>query len=88
VTWSEFGRRAAENGSAGTDHGTAAPHLVTGGRVRGGLFGQQPSLPQLDRGDLRYSMDFRRLYASILADWWRLDAGLIVPGHKPLGLVA
>ena len=53
MTYSEFGRRAAENGSQGTDHGTAAPHFLIGGRVKGGMFGTQPSLTNLHNGDLQ-----------------------------------
>ncbi len=68
MTYSEFGRRVAENGSKGTDHGTAAPHFVMGGNVRGGLYGQQPSLKHLDNGDLIYTTDYRQMYHSILKD--------------------
>ncbi len=70
MTYSEFGRRAAENGSAGTDHGAAAPHLLMGGKVAGGFVGAQPGLRQLDDGDQIFSTDFRRLYATIAQDWW------------------
>ncbi|HID50309.1 MAG TPA: DUF1501 domain-containing protein, partial [Chromatiales bacterium] len=66
MSYSEFGRRAAENGSAGTDHGTAAPHFLLGGRVRGGLHGQAPSLTRLLNGDLQFHVDFRRLYATVI----------------------
>jgi len=72
VTWSEFGRRVAENGSRGTDHGTAAPQLVMGGRVKGGLYGKAPSLGDLDGGDLKATADFRRLYGTIEQRWWGL----------------
>jgi uncharacterized protein (DUF1501 family) len=71
LTYSEFGRRAAENKSLGTDHGTAAPHLVLGGSVRGGLYGQAPTLTALDRGNLHYSVDYRQLYATIAQRWWQ-----------------
>ncbi|HYE04247.1 MAG TPA: DUF1501 domain-containing protein [Planctomycetota bacterium] len=67
TTYSEFGRRVEQNGSGGTDHGTAAPHLVFGhaGNINGGLFGVQPGLAYLDgRGDLRETSDYRRLYAT------------------------
>lgn len=70
MTYSEFGRRARENGSQGTDHGTAAPHLVMGGRVRGGFYGEQPGLDHLDNDDLRHTVDFRDLYATVETDWW------------------
>jgi len=69
-TYSEFGRRAGENGSNGTDHGTAAPHFVLGGKVKGGLHGATPDLGKLDDGDLRFTTDYRRLYATIREKWW------------------
>ena len=62
MTYSEFGRRAAENGSRGTDHGTAAPHFIIGGSVRGGIVGKQPSLANLNKNNLQYTTDFRQLY--------------------------
>jgi uncharacterized protein (DUF1501 family) len=71
MTYSEFGRRAHENGSGGTDHGTAAPHLILGGRVKGGFFGRQPGLADLAAGDLRHTVDFRSLYATVQQRWWR-----------------
>ncbi|HPE59069.1 MAG: DUF1501 domain-containing protein [Thiothrix sp.] len=71
MTYSEFGRRLQENGSRGTDHGAASCHLLMGGKVRGGLYGEYPSLLDLDeRGDLIYNTDFRDLYATIKGDWW------------------
>ncbi len=73
MTYSEFGRRAAENGSGGTDHGTAAPHFVMGGKVKAGLYGQQPSLTSLDNNDLRFTTDFRDLYVNAL-EWWDVPA--------------
>lgn len=69
MTYSEFGRRAAENHSGGTDHGTAAPHLVAGGAVSGGLYGQAPDLLQLTDGDPAFTMDYRALYERVLGDW-------------------
>jgi len=72
VTYSEFGRRAAENGSGGTDHGTAAPHFALGGKVAGGAYGKQPDLGSLVRNDLQFTIDYRRLYAMIREDWWQL----------------
>jgi len=70
VCFSEFGRRVRENASQGTDHGTAAPVFLAGGRVAGGLIGAHPSLSDLDgEGDLKFHTDFRRLYASILDGW-------------------
>ncbi len=73
VAFSEFGRRVAENGSAGTDHGTAAPMFVFGKRVRPGLHGRQPSLTDLADGDLRHGIDFRSVYATVLDQWLGAD---------------
>ena len=72
MTYSEFGRRAAENQTRGTDHGTAAPHFVMGGRVKGGLWGQAPDLGALVEGDLVHTLDYRSLYAAVLGDWFGL----------------
>ena len=73
MTYSEFGRRVNENGSKGTDHGTAAPHMVLGGKVKGGFYGEHPSLTELDeRGDQFHTTDFRDMYATIRDDWWQL----------------
>ena len=73
MTYSEFGRRPAENNSRGTDHGTAAPHFVLGGKVKGGIYGNQPSLADLEKGDLKFNIDFRRLYATVARNWWGLN---------------
>ena len=67
LVFSEFGRRAHENGSKGTDHGAAAPMFVLGGKVKAGIYGKMPSLADLDDGDLKYTTDFRRVYAKRLA---------------------
>ncbi len=89
MTYSEFGRRAGENASKGTDHGTSAPHLLLGGRVRGGLYGQQPSLGELEGGDLRFVLDYRRLYATVLHEWWNLPVRRSnIAMHKGLGAIA
>ncbi|TBL70064.1 DUF1501 domain-containing protein [Paenibacillus thalictri] len=74
MAFSEFGRRVKENGSGGTDHGTAAPMFVLGGRVKGGLYGEYPSLTNLDNGDLKYQVDFRSVYYTVLDDWLKGDA--------------
>ncbi|GAA0420711.1 DUF1501 domain-containing protein [Cocleimonas flava] len=73
ITYSEFGRRVAENNSGGTDHGSAAPHFAIGGRVRGGMYGKQPSLSpdKLHDGDLIHTVDFREVYATLAQRWWR-----------------
>ncbi|MDP6804628.1 MAG: DUF1501 domain-containing protein [Rhodospirillales bacterium] len=86
MTYSEFGRRAGENGSAGTDHGTAAPHLMMGGRVRGGFYGEQPSLDGLADGNLVHGIHFRSLYATVAREWWGLEAPAIA--ERPLGCIA
>ena len=69
MTFSEFGRRPAENESQGTDHGTAAPLFVMGTRVHGGLHGTAPSLDLAREQDLTFSTDFRSIYATVLQDW-------------------
>ncbi len=69
MTYSEFGRRPKENGSHGTDHGTASPQFLLGGLVRGGLYGQQPSLASLGDGNMRYTLDFRSLYSTVSRHW-------------------
>ncbi|WP_412021654.1 DUF1501 domain-containing protein [Burkholderia cepacia] len=75
MTYAEFGRRVRENQSNGTDHGTAAPHFVMGGRVAGGLYGAPPALGRLDgNGNLPVAVDFRQLYSTVLGPWWGLDA--------------
>jgi uncharacterized protein (DUF1501 family) len=67
ATWSEFGRRPKENASGGTDHGAAAPVLLIGNPVRGGIYGQTPSLTDLDStGNLKFAVDFRSVYQEIL----------------------
>jgi uncharacterized protein (DUF1501 family) len=75
MTFSEFGRRVAENGSQGTDHGEAAPLFVIGGRVKAGFHGTFPELApgKLRRGDVPFTTDFRRLYATMLRDWLKAD---------------
>lgn len=75
MTYSEFGRRARENDSGGTDHGTAAPQILMGGGVRGGLWGRHPDLGALVDGDLVHTMDFRSLYDRVLMD------GFGIPGN-------
>jgi uncharacterized protein (DUF1501 family) len=79
VTYSEFGRNARENDDGGTDHGTAAAHFVAGGSVRGGLYGDAPRLARVDgNGDLRVGVDYRQLYATVLASWWGLDSRAVL----------
>ena len=69
MTFSEFGRRVEENANRGTDHGTAAPMFVIGGGARGGVYGDHPSLTDLDFGNLKWHTDFRSVYATVLQRW-------------------
>ena len=79
MTFSEFGRRLNQNGTNGTDHGTAAPLLVIGETVRGGVLGGNPNLSDLDNsGDIKFKNDFRQVYASVLRD----HLGLAVPDAR------
>ncbi len=88
MSYGEFGRRVAENASAGTDHGTAAPYFVLGGVVKPGLFGEAPSLTSLDGGDLRFTVDFRRYYGTVASKWFGVSgAGNVGQGHEPLGFL-
>ena len=81
LTFSEFGRRVGENGSAGTDHGTAAPMFVVGKRVKGGFHGPIPNLNDLDNGDLKFQVDFREVYAATLDQWMGGDSEVVL-GQK------
>jgi uncharacterized protein (DUF1501 family) len=81
LTWSEFGRRVAENASGGTDHGTAAPLFVMGGKVKRGIFGDPPDLKNLDSGNLTFGTDFRSVYASVLEQWLQADSAAVL-GQK------
>jgi uncharacterized protein (DUF1501 family) len=81
MTFSEFGRRVAENASGGTDHGAAAPMFVLGGGVKPGLYGKQPSLTDLHDGDLVFNVDFRNVYATVLDSWLRAPSQLVL-GRK------
>jgi uncharacterized protein (DUF1501 family) len=92
LVWSEFGRRAEENGSDGTDHGAAGVGLVMGTRVRGQMIGEVPPLRSaLDReGNLKATVDFRSLYSSLLEQWFDFDAAGAIPNaraHRRLQLV-
>jgi len=81
MTYAEFGRRPQENNSNGTDHGTASAHFLTGGRVKGGLYGEAPRLSDLDGGNLRHAVDFRSLYATGLERWWGLSSAGVLKGR-------
>ncbi len=90
MTFSEFGRRVQENGSNGTDHGAASCLFVAGPALKGGIVGEHPSLKDLDSGDLKHAIDFRRIYATLLDCWLHCDSKAIlgdkfehVEGLKP-----
>ena len=88
VTYSEFGRRVAENGNKGTDHGTAATHFVLGGSVIGGICGEMPSLVELDsRGDMIFTQDYRSYYRT-LTDWLSWSPAERLLGHQSMGFLA
>ena len=89
MTWSEFGRRAEDNGSNGTDHGTSAPHFVVGDAVVSGIHGEPPDLAHLDdNGNLPIQNDFRSYYGTILSDWLGADSAAILGAGWPnLGFV-
>src|ERR1700736_6737634 len=89
ATWSEFGRRPKENASGGTDHGAAAPVLLIGNPVKGGLYGQAPSLSHLDpTGNLKYTVDFRSVYQEILGAHLGADPKEILGGSfEKMGFV-
>ncbi len=74
VVFSEFGRRVAPNASDGTDHGKAGPMFLFGPMVSPGVHGKSPSLEDLDAGDLRFEVDFRRTYSTVLDDWLGVDS--------------
>jgi uncharacterized protein (DUF1501 family) len=74
MTFSEFGRSLSENGRRGTDHGAAAPMFLMGGRVRPGLIGERSNLANLDQDAPRSTIDFRRLYATVLERWLGFDS--------------
>ncbi len=86
MTFSEFGRRVAQNGSGGTDHGTANNVFLMGGKLqKPGFFNQSPNLQTLDEGDLTYQIDFRDIYATLLHHWLEVDDAAIL-GRKMQGL--
>ncbi len=93
MTFSEFGRRVGQNGSNGTDHGTAAPLFLFGPGVEGGLYGTIPDLEDLDNtGNLKHDVDFRQVYATALKDWFGLtDAeitSVLGASYSSLGFVS
>jgi uncharacterized protein (DUF1501 family) len=91
MTFSEFGRRVTENANSGTDHGAAAPMFIVGSKVKAGLLGEYPSLAPADlfQGDLKYTTDFRRVYAGVLENWLRTKSTPVLGRQfAPLQLLA
>jgi uncharacterized protein (DUF1501 family) len=86
MTFSEFGRRVAENANGGTDHGAAAPMFIIGNQVKAGLLGRYPSLAPQDlfQGDVKYNVDFRSVYAGVLENWLRTKSVPILGKQFPL----
>jgi uncharacterized protein (DUF1501 family) len=88
MAYSEFGRRVAANASQGTDHGTAGPVFIAGAPVKGGFYGEQPSLSNLDNGDLKYTTDFRDIYHELLSRTVDTDpAPAVGAGRNNLGFL-
>jgi uncharacterized protein (DUF1501 family) len=83
LAYSEFGRRVTANANDGTDHGTAGPVFAVGESVRGGFVGEQPSLTDLDAGDLKFHTDFRSVYATVLERALGADSGSVLGGSFP-----
>jgi len=83
LVYSEFGRRVRAPASQGTDHGTAGPVFLLGAAVKGGLYGEHPSLKDLDDGDLKSTVDFRALYAELLDRTLEADPAHLLPGYRP-----
>jgi uncharacterized protein (DUF1501 family) len=88
LVFSEFGRRLGENGSGGTDHGTAAPVFLLGEPVKAGLHGPYPDLTHLDDGDPIHAVDFRRVYASLLDRWLEVPSRAVLgEGFEPMPIL-
>jgi uncharacterized protein (DUF1501 family) len=83
LTFSEFGRRIEENGSRGTDHGEASPLFLIGGGVKGGLYGALPDLGATSMGNLRFTTDFRSVYATVLERWLGRPSATVLNGAFP-----
>jgi uncharacterized protein (DUF1501 family) len=90
MIFTEFGRRVEENGSLGTDHGTATPMFLVGKGVKGGFYGRHPSLTDLDDGNMKMTTDFRRVYATAITEWLGYDQTQVVlkGTFAPLGVFA
>jgi uncharacterized protein (DUF1501 family) len=88
MSFSEFGRRVAQNASGGTDHGAAAPMFLFGPMVKPGVVGNHPSLTDLDSGDLRFGTDFRSVYAGILEGWLKADSRKVLEAtYRPTQVI-
>jgi uncharacterized protein (DUF1501 family) len=85
MTFSEFGRRVAENANLGTDHGAAAPMFIISGKVKAGLVGAHPGLAPRDlvNGDMKYQSDFRSVYAGVLESWLHTPSAPILGRQFP-----
>jgi uncharacterized protein (DUF1501 family) len=83
VVYSEFGRRVRANASEGTDHGTAGPMFVLGARVNGGFYGHQPSLTDLDDGDLKANLDFRDVFGTLLKSVLHSEPARYLERYQP-----
>ena len=90
MIFTEFGRRVEENGSLGTDHGTATPMFLFGKHVKPGFYGAAPSLTDLDDGNLKMTTDFRRVYATMIKEWLGYDdtPAVLKGTFRPLGMFA
>ena len=90
IIFTKFGRRVEENGSLGTDHGTATPMFVVGQGVKGGFYGRHPSLTDLDDGNMKMTTDFRRVYATMIKEWLGYDRpdAVLKGTFEPLGVFA
>ena len=89
MTFSEFGRTVKENGRRGTDHGAAAPVFLAGGRLKGGLIGEHPKLTDLINGGLKFRLDFRSLYATVLDKWLNIDSRPVLgASFDPIDILA
>jgi uncharacterized protein (DUF1501 family) len=83
MTFSEFGRRVEQNASGGTDHGAAAPMFLFGPKLKQGVVGKHPSLTDLDSGDLKYHIDFRSVYATVMQSWLDAPSKPVLGGQFP-----
>jgi uncharacterized protein (DUF1501 family) len=90
MIFTEFGRRVEENGSLGTDHGTATPMFLVGKAVKGGFYSRHPSLTDLDDGNMKMTTDFRRVYATAIKEWLGYDQtqAVLKGTFAPMGVFA